>query len=55
MITLLDFPRPRNPHEEEQSMRVFYSVFDDVVPLWSLDGDETVAIPVTSMAELVGL
>ncbi len=50
--TRTDWPAP-SAFNEEPSMRVWFSVFDDVTPLWSLDGDETVVIPVQSLAETV--
>ncbi len=36
MKTLLQFPPPRDPQEKERAEVIYFSVFDDVVPLWSV-------------------
>jgi hypothetical protein len=38
--TRTDWPRPRDPHEVEHTEVIFFSVFDDVTPLWSLLDEE---------------
>ncbi len=50
--TRTDWPAP-SAFNEEPSMRVWFSVFDDVTPLWSLDGDETVILGFETMREVV--